>query len=111
MSKAQSWFNATEIAPGYSARPAKMEWAMSEPGNREPTDIVGYDDAGAAITDNDLLLESYREPLPGIPLSLLPPYEWEGTDDEWEEKQLIDAVKERRRRAATAKAGAAGAKR
>jgi len=46
-----------------------------------------------------------------VPFSLLPPYEWEGTDDEWEEKQLIDAVKERRRRAATAKAGAAGPKR
>ncbi len=84
---------------------------MSEPGDREPTDIVAYDDAGVPIIDNDLQLESYREPLPGVPFSLLPPYEWEGTDDEWEEKQLIDAVKERRRRAAAAKAGAAGPKR
>ena len=46
-----------------------------------------------------------------MPFNLLLPYEWEGMDDKWEEKQIIDAVKERRRRAATAKVGTAGQKR
>ncbi len=64
------------------------------------TDIVAHDDAGLPITRQDLLLESHRRPLDNFPFNLLAPFESKDTEEEWDEKQLIEAVKERRRRVA-----------
>lgn len=73
---------------------------ISEPSEPSDTDIVAHDDAGKPITRTDLHHESYSKPLDGMPLNLLPPFDSEDDEEEWEEKQLIEAVKERRRRVA-----------
>jgi hypothetical protein len=60
--------------------------------------IVARDDDGDAITSNDLNFESYQRPLDGMAFNLVPSFDFDGTDDDWDEKQLIEQVKERRRR-------------
>lgn len=61
--------------------------------------IVAYDDESKPITEDDLFLESHREPLVGKPLNLVPPFGISMSDDAWEQEQLIEAVRERRRHA------------
>lgn len=68
--------------------------------NPPKIDIVAYDDAGQPITRQDLRLERRRRPLDNFPFNLLAPFKNKETEKEWDERQLIEAVKERRRRAA-----------
>ena len=63
--------------------------------------VIAHDDDGKPITEQDLVTESYREPLPNSPANLLPPFEFEGTEEDWEQQQLIEAVRARRRAAKT----------
>ena len=64
--------------------------------DEEPSPTVALDDYGNPITENDLLLESYRPPL-GNTVSLVPPLDFDGDDDDWEAHQLIEGVRARRR--------------
>ena len=63
--------------------------------------VIAHDDDGKPITEQDLVTESYREPLPNSPANLLPSIEFEGTEEDWEQQQLIEAVRARRRAAKT----------
>jgi len=45
---------------------------------------VAQDDDGQPITDQDLMTESYQKPLQGSTASLLPPFDFDGTEDDWE---------------------------
>jgi hypothetical protein len=60
--------------------------------------VVAHDDDGKAITSNDLNFESYQRPLDGMAFNLVPSFDFGGTDDDWDEQQLIEQVRERRRR-------------
>ena len=60
-------------------------------------DIVAHDDNGKPITRNDLLLESYRPPVPDNPFNLIGAFDDDESDEQFEEKQLIEAVRRRRR--------------
>lgn len=64
---------------------------------RDRSKIVARDDDGKTITKNDLIAESYKRPLDGMPLNLMPPFDFDGTEDDWDELQLIESVKARRR--------------
>ena len=59
--------------------------------------IIAQDDNGQPITEQDLVAESYRRPLPNSPANLMPPIDFEGDEEDWEEQQLIEAVQARRR--------------
>jgi hypothetical protein len=63
--------------------------------------VIAHDDDGKPITEQDLVTESYREPLPNSPADLMPSFAFEGTDEDWEQQQLIEAVRARRRAAKT----------
>ena len=65
----------------------------------EKSAVVANDDDGHPITEQDLVLESHRRPLADNPANLIPPFEFEGDEDDWEDQQLIEAVKARRRAA------------
>jgi hypothetical protein len=65
---------------------------------RDRSRVVARDDDGNAITSNDLNFESYQRPLDGMAFNLVPSFDFDGTDDNWDEQQLIEQVKERRRR-------------
>lgn len=43
------------------------------------------------------MTESYQKPLQGSTAGLLPPFDFDGTEDDWEQQQLIEAVRARRR--------------
>lgn len=58
---------------------------------------AGLDDEGLPITEADIDAESYRAPLGGAVLSLLPPDDFRGNDEDWEDLQLVEAVRRRRR--------------
>jgi hypothetical protein len=60
---------------------------------------VAHDDDGQPITEQDLVTESYQKPLQGSTASLLPPFDFDGTEEDWEQQQLIEAVRARRRAA------------
>jgi hypothetical protein len=60
--------------------------------------VVAHDDAGQPIIEDDLVWESYCRPVAGEKLSLLPPADFEGDDDDWETHRLIESVKKHRRR-------------
>jgi hypothetical protein len=64
---------------------------------RDRSRVVAHDDEGRAITSNDLNFESYQRPLDGMAFNLVPSFDFDGTDDDWDEQQLIEQVKERRR--------------
>lgn len=65
---------------------------------RDRSKIVARDDDGKSITMNDLNFESYQRPLDGWSFNLLPSFDFQGSDDDWNHMQLIEQVKERRRR-------------
>ena len=67
--------------------------------NTEGSSVVAHDDDGQPITEQDLVTESYRKPLRGSTASLLPPFDFDGTDEDWEQQELIEAVRARRRAA------------
>jgi len=58
---------------------------------------VAHDDDGQPITDQDLMTESYQKPLQGSTAGLLPPFDFDGTENDWEQQQFIEAVRARRR--------------
>jgi hypothetical protein len=60
-------------------------------------DAIAFDDFGLPITEGDLVAESYRPLLPDEPISLLPPDDFMGDDEDWETRCLIESVKKRRR--------------
>lgn len=64
---------------------------------RDRSKIVARDDDGKAITKNDLARESYMRPPEGMPFNLSPPFDFHGSEDEWDDLQLIEQVKYRRR--------------
>ena len=63
--------------------------------------VIAHDDDGKPITEQDLVTESYQKPLQNSPANLLPPFAFEGTEENWEQQQLIKAVRARRRAAKT----------
>ena len=63
--------------------------------------VIAHDDDGKPITEQDLVTESYRKPLQNSPANLLPSFAYEGTEEDWEQQQLIEAVRARRRAAKT----------
>jgi hypothetical protein len=63
----------------------------------DQANIVAYDEVGVPITEADLVSESYSRPLDESALSLIPPYDFEGDDDDWDTVCLIESVNERRR--------------
>ena len=66
--------------------------------NIEGSSVVAHNDDGQSITEQDLLTESYQKPLQGSSTAgLLPPFDFDGTEDDWEQQQLIEAVQARRR--------------
>ena len=67
--------------------------------NAEGSPIVAHDDDGQPITEQDLVAESYQKPLPGSTASLLPPFDFDGTAEDWEQQEMIEAVRTRRRAA------------
>ncbi|MBG0812315.1 integration host factor subunit alpha [Methylosinus sp. H3A] len=60
-------------------------------------DVVAHDDAGRAITNADLVLESYRRPPEDAVANLLPPPDFKGNEDDWERWGLIEQIRARRR--------------
>jgi len=60
---------------------------------------VAHGDEGKPITEQDLVAESYREPLQDSPAGLVPPFGFAGTEEDWERQQLIEAARVRRRSA------------
>ena len=58
---------------------------------------VAYDDFGRPITEEDLVSESYRRPLPDTDFLLIPPFDFEGDDDDWDTHVLVERVKARRK--------------
>jgi len=60
---------------------------------------VAHDDDGQPITEQDLMTESYQKPLQGSTTSLLPPFDFDGSEEDWAQRQLIEAVRARRRSA------------
>lgn len=69
---------------------------------RDRSKVLAYDDSGVPITRNDIKRES-NLPLPeGMPINLLPPFDFKGTEDEWDVLQTIEAVKYRRKHKAKA---------
>ena len=54
---------------------------------------------GAAnrITEQNLVTESYQKRLQNSPANLMPSFDFEGTEEDWEQQQLIEAVRARRR--------------
>lgn len=60
-------------------------------------DIVAYDDAGRAITNADLVRESYRRPPEDAVANLPPPPDFKGNEDDWERRCLIEQIRARRR--------------
>jgi len=58
---------------------------------------VAHDDDGQPITDQDLKTESYQKALQGSTAGLLPPFDFDGTENDWEQQQFIEAVRARRR--------------
>jgi hypothetical protein len=63
--------------------------------------IIANDDDGKPITEQDLVTESYQKPLQNSPANLMPSFDFEGTEEDWEQQQLIEAVRPRRRAAKT----------
>ena len=74
-------------------------------GKRMATDqdgtAVAQDDEGKPITEQDLVNESYRGPLEGSTFEVIPPFDFEGDEDDWETHLLVEAVRARRRAAKT----------
>jgi hypothetical protein len=62
-----------------------------------PGKAIAYDDFGEPITEEDLVSESYRRPLPDSDFLLIPPDDFEGDDDDWDTHLLIESVKKRRK--------------
>jgi hypothetical protein len=63
--------------------------------------VIAHDDNGKPITEQDLVTESYQKPLQNSPANLMPSLAFEGTEEDWEQQQLIEAVRARRRAAKT----------
>jgi hypothetical protein len=61
--------------------------------------VIAHDDDGKPITEQDLVTESYQKPLQNRPANLVPSFAFEGTEDDWEQQQLIEAVRTRRQAA------------
>jgi hypothetical protein len=57
---------------------------------------IAFDDLGKPITEDDLVAESHQPLSLDGPVSVVPPFDFEGDDDEWETHCLIESVKRRR---------------
>jgi hypothetical protein len=64
---------------------------------RDRSKILARDDDGVAITRNDIKRQSTLPHPEELPFNLLPPFDFKGSDDDWDDLQLIEAVKQRRR--------------
>jgi hypothetical protein len=59
--------------------------------------VVAHDEYGQPITERDLISESYSQIPPTMPLLLVPPFDFQGSDEDWETHCLIERVKQKRR--------------
>jgi hypothetical protein len=64
---------------------------------RDRSKILAYDDAGKPITRNDVVRQSYMAHPADMPFNIVPPFDFEGTDEKWDELQMIEVVKHVRR--------------
>ena len=70
-------------------------------GKSQGLPVIAHDDDGKLITEQGLVTESYQKPLRNSPANLVPSLAFEGTEDDWEQQQLLKAVRTRRRAART----------
>lgn len=59
--------------------------------------VLGHDDDGLPITENQVIFESYQKPVEGAAFNLLAPFDYPGGDEQYEIDQQVESVRQRRR--------------
>jgi hypothetical protein len=71
---------------------------MTEQGDDEAKNtIIAQDDFGRPITASDIYSGSYQRPINDDVFSSVPPFDFEGDDDDRETHCLVERVKRRRK--------------
>lgn len=88
-----------EALPHHPLVTALKQLDASKARSRKPdtSAVVGFDDDGIPITEDQVVFESYQKPVGSSTFGLLAPFDYPGGDDQYEIDQQVENVRQRRR--------------
>lgn len=88
-----------EAVPSHPSVEALREFEGRKAAARKPdtSPVLGHDDDGLPITEDQVVFESYRRPPEGTTFGLLAPFDYPGGDEQYEIDQQVEQVRLRRR--------------